>query len=624
MDCETDGLLDVATKVHVLSYTDIKTLEPKSTHDYDEMREILLGAKTLVGHNIIRFDVVVLEKILGIKIKAKLYDTLPLAWYLDHDRQKHGLEGYGEKYGVAKPKIDDWHNLTPEQYAHRCEEDVKINFCLWHDLLKRLMFLYKDRKEADRFLSYLTFKMQCAAHQELAGWHLDVERAQRNVDELTKLQEEKVEELRKVMPRRQLFKKVNKPKNCFKKDGTPSAHGQRWFSLLDEQGLDRTYEGELSVPNGDEEANPNSSDQVKAWLFSLGWNPCTFDYKKNDDGSERAVPQVRSEGELTESVKLLIDNNPEVAILDGLTVIQHRLSIFQGFLDSHVDGVLKAEVAGLTNTLRFKHSKPLVNLPGVNKPYGEEIRGCLIAPPGYVLCGADMVSLESTTKRHYMWPYDPDYVLEMSQPGFDEHLDLALHAGKVDSNDVELYKVHKDDKDLGGNLAEVIRQVAGVRKKFKPVNYASVYGVGKVKLSRTTGMPERECAELIEAYWRRNWSVKKFSEDQTIRRIGGQMWVQNPVSKFWISLRYEKDVFSSLNQSTGVFCFDSWLAQCWVRNLRPIGQFHDEGIWRIKGGDQEQTLQLMRGAIDAVNSRLQLNVPLDIDAKFGSTYAHVH
>ena len=62
---------------------------------------------------------------------------------------------------------------------------------------------------------------------------------------------------------------------------------------------------------------------------------------------------------------------------------------------------------GLTNTLRFKHAKPLVNLPAVDKPYGKEIRGCLTCPEGYTLCGADMTSLEDTTKRHYMKPSRP-------------------------------------------------------------------------------------------------------------------------------------------------------------------------------------------------------------------------
>jgi hypothetical protein len=622
-DIETDGLLDDLTKIHVLSYT-ADGLTVKSIHDYQEMREFLSSASVLIGHNVVRFDVRALEKVLGIKVKAQVYDTLPLAWYLDHEESRFGLEIYGEKFGVKKPYIEDWGNLTQAEYTFRCESDVQINYRLWGNLRKRLNFLYEGKEQADRFLRYLTFKMQCAAYQEEAGWPVDLPLVERSIETLLKQQGEKVEELKGIMPPRQLFKRVSRPKNLFKKDGTPSVHGQRWFETLDSLGLDRLHEEDVIVPNGTEPPNPNSSDQVKDWLFSMGWQPCTFDYKKNDDGSERAIPQIRDDGELTESVKLLIDKHPGVAILDGLTVIQHRLSIFKAFKEGAIDGKLRAEIGGLTNTLRFKHSKPLVNLPGVDKPWGKEIRGALLAPEGHVLCGTDMVSLEATTKRHYMFPYDPDYVAEMSVPGFDEHLDLARFAGKVSSEDISLYVENKNKSDLSHNLATIVAQVAGVRKVFKPVNYSAVYGVGKAKLSRTTGMPERQCQELLDAYWERNWSIKRVAADQRVRKLGGQMWLYNPVSMFWISLRYEKDIFSSLNQSTGVFCFDSWLARCWVKSLKGIGQFHDEVIVPVPKGSEERTKKLMFDAIEAVNKSLNLNVPLAVEPKFGSRYSDVH
>ena len=131
-DIETDGLLDVLTKIHVLSYQREDMSEPVSTHDYDEMREFFLNEEVLIGHNIIRYDLVAVGKVLGVKPKARRVDTLPLSWYLHHNRPKHGLEGYGDEYGVPKPKITDWDSLTPEEYAHRCEEDVKINYRLWN------------------------------------------------------------------------------------------------------------------------------------------------------------------------------------------------------------------------------------------------------------------------------------------------------------------------------------------------------------------------------------------------------------------------------------------------------------------------------------------------------------
>lgn len=611
-DVEANGLLDKATKIHCLSYTtDGKHYQ--TIFDYSDMRDLILSQHGLVGHNIIRYDVPLIEKILGIKIKSRLFDTLPMSWVLNYNRSKHGLESFGEDFGIPKPQIDDWHNLTNEEYAHRCTEDVKINWCLWQDLLRRFMFLYKNKLSLDKFFRYLEFKMDCAATAEKVGWKLDVELAQKCVADLTKQKADKEAELISVMPKRKVTTKKSRPKNCFKKDGTASAHGQRWFDLLQENGLPLHFDDEVEVIRKWEDPNPNSTDQVKDWLYSLGWEPCTFKYDKNKEtGEERKIPQVRKDGELTDSVKLIAETNPMVEVLEGLTVMQHRLGIFQGFLDCEQDGYVRAEIDGLTNTLRFKHKKPLVNLPGVDRPWGKEIRGCLTAPTGYVLCGADMTSLEDTTKRHYMQPYDPDYVHEMSQAGFDPHLDLAKHAGAIKQSDIDAYN-HGTKPEL-----------KALRKNYKVVNYSATYGVGAAKLSRTTGMSVPQSQALLDAYWNRNWSVKKFSEDQKVRQINGEMWVQNPVSGFWHSLRYEKDVFSTLNQSTGAYCFDKWVAYYRTRRPNIIGQFHDESINLVKEGEQNEHSDALNWAIEKLNQELKLNVDLGIDIQYGQRYSDVH
>ena len=611
-DVEANGLLDKATKIHCLSYTS-DGKDYKTIFNYSDMRDLILSQHGLVGHNIVRYDVPLIEKILGIKIKARLFDTLPMSWVLNLNRSKHGLESFGEDFGIPKPQIDDWHHLTNEEYAHRCTEDVKINWCLWQDLLKRFLFLYKSKSELDKFFRYLEFKMDCAAAAEKVGWKLDVELAEKCVADLTKQKANKEAELISVMPKRKVTTKKSRPKNCFRKDGTASAHGQRWFDLLQENGLPLHFDGEVEVIKSWEDPNPNSTDQVKDWLYSLGWEPCTFKYDKNKEtGEERKIPQVRKEGELTDSVKLIAETNPMVEVLEGLTVMQHRLGIFQGFLDCEQDGYVRAEIDGLTNTLRFKHKKPLVNLPGVDRPWGKEIRGCLTAPTGYVLCGADMTSLEDTTKRHYMQPYDPDYVHEMSQAGFDPHLDLAKHAGAIKQSDIDAYN-HGTKPEL-----------KALRKNYKVVNYSATYGVGAAKLSRTTGMSVPQSQALLDAYWNRNWSVKKFSEDQKVRQINGEMWVQNPVSGFWHSLRYEKDVFSTLNQSTGAYCFDKWVAYYRTRRPNIIGQFHDESINLVKEGEQNEHSDALNWAIKKLNQKLKLNVDLGIDIQYGQRYSDVH
>lgn len=142
-DTESDGLAYEATKLHVLSWTEDGS-SFNTTGDYSKMREFFSqkGVK-YIAHNCIRHDLPLLNRILGLDLTyLDFVDTLPLSWTINYDRDKHGLESYGETFGVPKPKIDDWEGLTYEQYAHRVTEDVKINWLLWKDLEKKLGVLY--------------------------------------------------------------------------------------------------------------------------------------------------------------------------------------------------------------------------------------------------------------------------------------------------------------------------------------------------------------------------------------------------------------------------------------------------------------------------------------------------
>ena len=609
-DIETDGLLDELTKIHVLSYSDDgKTVH--HTHDYDEMREFFATRKVLVGHNHVRFDIPAVEKVLNIKVNARLIDTLALSWYLHHDRMKHGLEGYGEEYGVPKPVIKDWNSLTPQEYAHRCDEDVKINNRLWRDLDLKLNKLYQDPTEKDRLIDYLTFKLDCAKEQEALQWKLDVDKAQAAYDQIMSLKVEKVEQLAEAMPRKTLTRMASRPKVMHKKDGELSSHGEKWVDLCKEYKQPQTTM-QFVVKTGEERGNPNSNDQVKDWLYSLGWKPRTYKFLRDRvTGNERQIEQVRNNGELCKSVRSLGQVDPAVDLLDGLTVLTHRSGILKSFLECHNDGWLQAGIAGLTNTFRFKHYRPLVNLPSVDKPYGDVIRGCLTCPEGYVLAGADMTSLEDTTKRHYMKPHDPDYVEAMSKEGFDPHLDLALHAGVITQDDI--------DKHNSGE-----RSLKPLRKNYKVVNYSATYGVGASKLARETGMKQGEAKTLLEAFWSRNWSIEKVASTLRTRELFGGMWLKNPVSGFWYSLRSEKDRFSTLNQGTGVFCFDTWVSICRSKGIKSIGQFHDEVIALVKEGEEGAIEKIMHDAAIKLNQKVKLNVPLGTDVQFGKTYADIH
>ena len=477
-----------------------------------------------------------------------------------------------------------------------------------------------------RIIHYLNFKMECLAKQEDYGLAIDKDSIQKHIDELQGQKDPIISSLTEAMPKVAKYRGKSKPKATHKKDGTLSKLGEEWFRLLKANKLPMNYSGDLEILTGYDAPNPGSTPQVKDWLFSMGWEPCTFKYNRDKTtGEEKQVEQVRysspshpNKGELTESVIRLKEKNPAIEYLEKITVINHRIGVFEGFLNSERKDrtypYVVAGAGGFTNTLRFKHRTPIVNLPKVGKPWGEEIRGSIVSKEGKIFLGSDMVSLESTTKRHYMYPHDPDYVEEMSHPDFDEHLDLAIHAGRATKEEVL--------KHVRGEIS-----LKSIRDPFKTVNYSAIYGVGVPKLSREGGFSRSEASTLLSTYWERNWSVKVIAKEQYVKTLkDGTMWLKNPVSGFYHSLRFEKDIFSTLNQSTGVYCFDTWLAYCAAAGVEIPMQYHDEILAECDDDEQSinDTKERMQNAITKTNEKVKLNVKLAIDVQTGHKYASVH
>ena len=171
---------------------------------------------------------------------------------------------------------------------------------------------------------------------------------------------------------------------------------------------------------------------------------------------------------------------------------------------------------------------------------------------------------------------------------------------------------------------KIHKYLKSVRKPYKVVNYSSLYGIGAAKLARGTGMSSKEAKALLDAFWSRNWSVEAVAKSLRVRELFGSMWLYNPVSHFWYALRSDKDRFSTLNQGTGVFCFDTWVALCRKNGINTIGQFHDEIIALVEDGKQDEVAAIMHGAAAKLNEKVKLNVPLGCDAQFGKTYASIH
>lgn len=646
LDAETDGLLDEVSKIYCVSYSLIengKVILSKSLTDYDSIRNFIANEDKIidyfVGHNIIAFDNEVFKLILNQELGAQMIDTLGMSYYLFPDLKTPGLEYFGKVFKVPKPFIEDWKKGTIEEYVHRCEEDVKINSILFINSIRYLIELYTEPGEnisttfnrVLKLLNYLSFKMDCLREQYFAPIELDMKRVEECYEELCNMFIESTEKLSEVIPAEfgKIFKK--RPAKPFKKDGGLSSHGERWLKYLEENNLPLDTEVVREKPN------PGSVPQLKAWLYSLGWVPITF--KDNDNGEK--VPQVSLPfgGGLCPSVKALINIEPNIELLSTYYKIRHRKGIFAAYLSENRGGKVVARAQGFTKTLRLGHAKPIANLPKPSAWYGKNIRGVMIAPEGYVMCGSDVSSLEDSTKQHYIYFYDPEYVKDMQKPGFDPHLDIGVLAKIIKEEDSELYKKYKSSNDeeketFTQDMLDIVYQTDKNRGTSKATNFSATYGAGADKIAETAKIPLELASELHRIYWERNKAIKLIAKDCRVKSMidprgtHSRFWLYNPISGFWIVLSNDKDRFSALNQNTGVFVFDCWLR--FVRKeFKPLGikismQYHDEIMFYFKEGLEGKVKEILVNSMEKVNDMLKLNINIKISVDFGKNYAEVH
>lgn len=618
-DLECDGLLDVCTKIHCLSYYSLDSGELLTLTDYQDIINLFSDPSIiLIGHNVIRFDIPVLRKILGINISNQTIDTLGISWVLQPKRKTHGLEEYGVDYGIPKPKIVDWSSLSVEDYIFRCEQDTRINLNLWNDQYKYLKTIYEEGDLLlDSYLKYLEFNLNCARRQEETGIKLDIEKCQQMIEKLNLEKEEKVKALIEVMPKNKIYDVKNPPKNPTKKDGSLSANGEKWMRFLEAHNLPLDHSEPVTYVKSLEDANPNSVEQKKEWLYSLGWVPENIKFDRNKETNViKQIPQLKNKdvdkaGEVCDSIKALFQIEPKLELLEGLTILTHRISVFEGFIRDSVNGRLYPTLAGFTNTLRWKHSK-ISNLTSVLKPYGSDIRSCLIADEGFSFIGSDITSLEDSSKRHFLFFFDPEYVKEMIEDKtYDPHLDLAQRAGYLTQEQVLAHKNKTEDHTAS-------------RYRGKQVNFSATYKVGYQTLARNAGISEEEAIKLLATYWERNKGILDIEKSIYIKTIGDQMWLKNPLSKFYYSLRNNRDIFSTLNQGSGSYIFNVWILNLINSGVIPVLQYHDEGLVQVPIEQVLQTKEKIKQAMVKTNQMLKLNVEITCDSKEGLNYASCH
>jgi DNA polymerase I len=436
-DLESNDLLLNATKIHCLVIKDVDTLQRWSCTDatpgYLSIAaglEVLASADEIIGHNIMEFDVPVLEKLRGFKFGGKIRDTLlesRLIWTdISHDDFRrtnfpgrligwHSLEAWGHRLGVLKSGtgITDWSAWTPEMQK-RCEQDVEVN-----DALRKHIDAQNYPAEAveleHRFADII---YKGSRH----GVRFDVDAAHKLSAQLLERKEKLEAELQTAFPPKVV--EYETPKKKIKKTKL--------------------------VP-----FNPGSRPQVIAKLTELGWEPVEF--------TKTGIPKL-DDDILEEQGKLY----PQSAGLVEYFLLGKRL----GQIKDGEKAWLMLERAGRihwsmkTNgavTGRSSHNDPNISqVPKVGKPWGAECRACFVADLFQVLCGADASGIEARFLGHYLQPYDGGKFIDVVLNGDIHTLNMnafGLTPGKVGRDRAKTGFYAKcygaGPEKLGSNLVEL-------------------------------------------------------------------------------------------------------------------------------------------------------------------------
>lgn len=134
-----------ASKVWCLAIQDVNTKE-EWFFGPDKIAkgvELLRTATVLIGHNIVQYDLPVLERLYG-KINVKAYDTLIASQLIYGPPQSHkfplrkrngqpslSLEAWGVKLKFPKQEFNDWTAFTPKMKEY-CINDVRLTTRVFH------------------------------------------------------------------------------------------------------------------------------------------------------------------------------------------------------------------------------------------------------------------------------------------------------------------------------------------------------------------------------------------------------------------------------------------------------------------------------------------------------------
>ncbi len=406
-DLESDGLYDKVTKVHCIVIHDIGSNQTFS-YGPDCIADAiahLATADVLIGHNIIFYDIPVLNKLYSFTTTSEIIDTLictRLIWpkeklyELDLEqypevppnlRGSASLKTWGWRLADHKIEFKDFSEYSSEMLAY-CKQDVAVTTKLWDHIAKQSYPSSALKVEHDFALAI--------NKQIRAGVPFDVDACLDLVDDLRTKQSKLEAELKEVFP--------------------PIQH-HTWFTPRVNNKNRGYVKGVPFEKIRTEQFNPGSRQQIVDRLKQkYGWQP--------EKTTEKGNPIL--DDEVLEKLPY-----PEAKPLAEYMLVKKRLGqIADGNnawlkLVNHDSGRMHGDV--VTNgcvTGRCAHRYPnMGQVPAGYSAYGKECRSLFHAPQGWNMIGIDAKALELRCLAGYLALYDDgEYARVVTNPDIDIHV----------------------------------------------------------------------------------------------------------------------------------------------------------------------------------------------------------
>ena len=643
-DLEANGFVNEATQLWCISTFNIETRETKTYSDFDkkvpsieEGLEVLRNADRLIGHNIIMYDLPLLEKLYAFKTKAVLIDTFLMSQLLDFNRTlgryegRHGLAMWGEHFGVPKPEQEQWEVFEPAM-LNRCEVDVQINVRVYSQLMKEL----KESGVPKSVVSREFNVAKISAKQVKNGWLIDERLAQRHIGFLSREIDKLRTKIDPMMPPiikcpdvwvtnsecneiletknfdydshlkgGMRLRKCHKPK--YTQAGNIFAPQIKWFegfnfiNLLtkDKVKINGAY-CKIEITS----ARLTQTAEVKKLLFKNGWKPTEWNVKRDAEGK-----YIRTSAKLTEdsygSIKgqLGQDIALHATYSHRLNTLQNQKNDKKGWMGvRRGDGRLECVPFTLgTATGRMSH-RNLVNVPGAKSTFGKEMRQVFIAPTGKVLVGCDLASAQLR----------------------------LLAAAMGDKSYSE--SVIKGKESEGTDVHSINMRAAGLktRDQAKTFIYGFLFGAGDAKIGQIVGGGAKDGRKLKTQF------LKTFP---TLKRLQNRLKLEfeKTGNKFitaqdgrHLQVGSDHKLLNYLLQGNEAILAKEWaiISDKLIKknniDCKLLAIVHDEQNFECSEGDAEKLAVLLEKSATMAGEKLGFDCRMDGNSKIGHSWYDIH